>query len=181
MDTDVLPTRRARRRPKRDPVTRFLAAVMSAGRGVVYLVMAVALLLSLGLGVANSIDNTAPIVWGTYTEERCEKQLRRSCSSIGTWVSDDGQIVRVDVRLDGSPGPDGTVRAGYRPDGILSAQRVVHVETWINAGPVVCFGTALWVAVIIGCVAKKWGHLRWWQNRRRRITDGANPQPALAD
>lgn len=150
-----------------------LGVLRLIGQGLSYLLLGLLLLVSLGLGVGYILDQTAPVVWGTYTEHRCEAKARGGCTSIGTWVSDDRELTRTEVHLDGRPGPDGTVRAGYRPQGLLSAgQNVVHVEFWIDAGPIASFVLAAWIGFLIVRQAARWGHLPKRRRPRKRSGGG---------
>lgn len=60
----------------------------------------------------------------------------RSCHSVGTWLSDDGQTLKSGLTLDGSIGSDGTARAGFQPGGFMGDDTldVVHTHLWIHAG-----------------------------------------------
>lgn len=63
-----------------------------------------------------------PVHWGTYRETLWECTVGRegrTCTSTGTWTSDDGGTVAHDVEFDGFDDDDGAhpgdaVRAGYR-------------------------------------------------------------------
>lgn len=159
--------------------------IVLISQGAFYLLFGLLLLLALGLGVGYAIDQTFPVVWGTFTENRCEPKPRGGCTSIGTWVSDDRQITRTEVQLDGVPGPDGTVRAGYRPQGILSAeQNVVHIDFWIDAGPIVCVAIAAFIGFQIVQQGSRWGHIRMRPRPRRHratATTGASATIPGAD
>ncbi|MFF2272858.1 hypothetical protein ACFVTX_11325 [Agromyces sp. NPDC058136] len=115
----------------------------------------------LTLAVINLLDAQEPVVWGTFTEEYCES-TRRGCSSVGTWVSDDGRVTETDIRLDGWVEPGGSVRAGLRPSGIMdSGNDIVHAAGWIDIGPHVVPLAAALGTIIWGLMkALEWGHLR---------------------
>ena len=71
-----------------------------------YVVVAVVFAVSVGLGVAGAKDaiDKQPVVWGTFTQERCEPATvgtHRNCRSLGDSVSDDGSIVKKGIYLDG--------------------------------------------------------------------------------
>lgn len=132
---------------------------MWIGRAFVALTFALLCAVSFALGIQFAIDQQGATVWGVYTEERCESQLRNRCHSIGTWVSDDGTITRRGVTLDGFPGADGTVRAGYRPDAEIGGD-VVHTSFWIDAGAILSFGLAIWSGGMFVNELRKWWVLR---------------------
>lgn len=92
-----------------------------------------------------------------------------------TWVSDDGTFIRHEVTLDGFTGPDGTVRAGYRPDAELGSD-VVHTSFWIDAGPVMAFGLAIWTGGMFVNELRKWRVLRRRRRPRRTPPAGATEQ-----
>jgi hypothetical protein len=131
----------------------------TAGRVLFYLVMGVLILIGGVLGVGGILSAGEPVIWGTFTEERCEP-ARYVCRSIGTWVSDDGTIQKHGIALDGRPGPDGTVRASYRPTGFNDddSNNIVHVEAWTLA--FVWFPWAF-VAILVGVVM-----IQTWEWRR---------------
>lgn len=68
-----------------------------------------------------------PVIWGTFTEHRCE-EARYGCRSVGTWHSDDRSIRLENVYLDGQPTDNGTVRASYQPTGVANDadNNIVH-------------------------------------------------------
>ncbi len=92
------------------------------------------------LTIVSTADLRQPVYWGTFTESDCEPKSRGGCRSIGIWVSDDQTIVKEQIYLDGWVEADGTVRAAYRPTGIISdeSNNIVHTALWIGAGPWVC-------------------------------------------
>lgn len=115
----------------------------------------------LTLGVIKTIDNAEPVIWGTFTEEYCH-ETRQGCSSIGTWESFDGTIRKTDIRLDGAVEPGGSVRAGYRPTGIMNDEdnNIVHTPGWIDASPTVSFLAAAGIAGYGLFKALEWEHLK---------------------
>ncbi|MFS3127969.1 hypothetical protein ACLM5J_06155 [Nocardioides sp. Bht2] len=120
------------------------------------------------MGIVGIVELGRPVHWGTFTEEStdCPSGLEknRGCTRTGRWVSDDGTIVKENIKLDGTVDPGESVRAGYRPGGAWDDTNTVHTEHWVNGGAWVPFlglvGTAL---------------LTWWQHRkwRRRPDDEA--------
>ena len=110
---------------------------------------------------ANAVDLREPRIWGTFTQEDCEPKPRGGCRPIGTWVSDDGSIVKRDVYLDGGTGPTGTTPASYQPTGIINDEtnNIVHVPLLAGAGVWLCVALLLgWVAYTL-YKAYEWGHL----------------------
>lgn len=57
--------------------------------GVCFLVF-----IAVGVGEARDAAVAEPALWGTFAEQDCEPKLRGGCSSIGTWTSDDGGVVK---------------------------------------------------------------------------------------
>lgn len=104
-----------------------------------------------------------PIVWGTYSEEDCEPRAH-GCESIGRWVSDDGVIVKERLQLDGVPGPDATVRAGFQPAGPMNDNdnNVVRSGIWVNGG--------LWMPWVLSavCLGYTIHYARRWRRRQVR-------------
>ncbi len=129
------------------------------GRVIFVILMSLTFLGAVALGVATTTDaiHGQPVLWGTFTEERCEQNLH-GCRSFGRWVSDDGRVVKEGIYLDGSPADDGTARAAYKPEGLFNDNdnNIVHVE-WAS-------GLGLWLpwalcAVILGVTVyyvRKW-------------------------
>ena len=100
------------------------------------------------VGVAVALDADEPRHWGTFTEESCAGGgIRHRCQSIGTWLSDDGEIRLTGVALDGTPGSDGMARAQYQPTGVLNDadSNIVHSSTGAMLEPV-----APWILVALG-------------------------------
>lgn len=116
------------------------------------------------LGVGGLVSVGEPVHWGTFTEERCER-ARFGCRSIGTWVSDSGELRADGVQLDGAVGPDGTARASYRPTGFNNDadNAIVHAEPWASWGPWMPWIFAL---VLSGVIVIQWR--RWGGGLRRR-------------
>ena len=105
------------------------------GHAVFFVVVAVVFAVSVGLGVAGAKDaiDKQPVVWGTFTRERCEPApvgTHKNCRSSGDWVSDDGSIVKKGIYLDGSPVSDGRARASFQATGLLNDtdNNTVHVR-----------------------------------------------------
>jgi hypothetical protein len=136
----------------------------AAVRGLFLLVMGVVLVVSAVLGVWGILSVGEPILWVTFTQERCEP-ARYGCQSIGIWVSDDGTIRKHDVALDGTPGPDGNVRASYRPTGFNNddQKNIVHVQGWASGFvwvPWLLFAAIVWTVVV---------QVRQWHRRTPRV------------
>jgi hypothetical protein len=114
------------------------------------------------LGVASAIDAKEPVYWGTFTQTHCD-WARYGCRSFGTWVSDDGTITKLEISLDGDPGPDGTVRADYQPSGIINDadNNIVHTAMWS--------GVMLWLpwVLCLVCAVLIAGRTFAWRSRRR--------------
>ncbi len=114
-----------------------LRFVSFVGHALFFIVMIGVLVLWLFVGVAAVVDHDRPKYWGTFTETSvsCDPGPRGGCTSSGRWLSDDGTIVLDDVALDGVPEPHGTVRASYRPGGLLGddENHIVHTAEWTNA------------------------------------------------
>lgn len=113
------------------------------------------------VGIANVIDEREETYWGVFTEHYCEPMPRGGCRSIGSWVSDDGRIVKHDVFLDGGVDPGGTIRAGYRPDGILGDEdnNIVHAEDWWDARFWVPWAALVVFGGMTLAQARRWGDI----------------------
>jgi len=101
--------------------------------------------------VAATVDAGRPAEAGVFTEDHCEEHRGRGgtyCTSIGTWVSDDGEVTLEPVILDGSPDTDGRVRAIYRPGSLLGGDEVVHTGGLDAIGPFVTWGFAVFIAAL---------------------------------
>lgn len=120
-----------------DVLAGYWATAKRKGRAVFVVVMAAVFMVCAAVGIANAKDaiDGQPVIWGTYTQVECRTDLK-GCRSYGTWVSDDGTIVKTGIQLDGSPGSDGTVRASYKPAGLMNDEdnNIVHEEAWSTAG-----------------------------------------------
>lgn len=146
------------------PGRRSLANVFStAGRAVFTAILGLLLAAMVVLGVGGVASLGEPVHWGTYTEERCDR-ARFGCRSFGSWVSDSGELRVDEVQLDGAVGPDGTVRAGYRPTGFNNDadNAIVHAEPWATLGPWMPWGFA---ALFGGVLVIQWSR---WRRRSRR-------------
>ena len=136
--------------------------VGAIGRALGIAVFAGVALVAVGLGVVGVMDSQEPTYWGTFTETDCI-DARRGCRSVGYWVSDDGSIRMSDIYLDGQPGPDGTVRARYRPTGINHDKdnNIVHTSVGVALEPVLPWVLAL------GCAgAGAYYAWTWWGRPR---------------
>lgn len=129
-------------------------------------VLAVTFAVLLVVGV---IDLGQPKIWGTFTQTDCEPRPRGGCRPIGTWVSDDRDVVRHEVYLDGWAEGSGTVRASYQPTAILGGESadIVHTAMFTGAGPWIT-GAALlcWVGYVL-YKAASWGDIPVPRSRRR--------------
>jgi hypothetical protein len=116
---------------------------------------------SIVIGVVEILDRDRPTYWGTFTEKStvCGPGPRGSCTQTGTWVSDDGTIVKVGVILDGSVEPGRSVAASYKPGGAMGddENNVVHTAFWSKGG--------LWVPWVL---ALTFGAVIWDRHRRWR-------------
>ena len=134
------------------------------GHGVFFAVMGVCFLVFIAIGVAEARDAAAgePALWGTFVEQVCEPKPRGGCSSIGTWTSDDGSVIKTGVRLDGSVGDDGAVRAQFQAGGWMSDEEnnIVHATEWASAGLWFPWVGAAGVAVTVAYYARRWRHRR---------------------
>jgi hypothetical protein len=101
------------------------------GNWAISVVLALLLVVSVALGVIGIANLSVPVYWGTFTQDRCVDS-RYGCRNIGSWVSDDGSIRKEDIALDGALHPVTSVRACYRPTGLLndSDNNIVHTEFW---------------------------------------------------
>lgn len=117
------------------------------------------------LGVADLLDADEPVFWGTFSEEDCVGGGRMGCQSVGTWVSDDGSIRKTGVALDGRPDSDGSVRATYRPTGVINDEEnnIVHV-----GGADGLYSAMLWVAAA-GAGAGLALYIADWRRSRRSV------------
>lgn len=116
------------------------------GRVATALILGVLAVVLVALLVVSVLDLRQPVIWGTFTQTDCEPRPRGGCRAIGTWVSDDGTIVRRGVALDGWPEDDGTSRAGYQPTAILGGESadIVHAPLFVGAGPWILGAVLLW-------------------------------------
>lgn len=86
---------------------------------------------------AHYIDANEPEYWGTFTHEYYESHGKSGQRSVGTWVSDDGNIRLEDVSLAGRVEREGTVTARYKPTGLMGDAlfHTVRTESDITQWP----------------------------------------------
>lgn len=135
---------------------------LAAGHGVFYVVMVVCFVVFVTIGCVVLVERDRPWQWGTFTETSttCDRMGRRTtCESTGRWVSDDATIVKGSVRLDGSVGPGASVRAAFRPGGLLGdeANNIVHTDRSIGMG--------LWFPWVAAAIT---AGMTWYYRRRWR-------------
>ncbi|MGU3643417.1 hypothetical protein ACLBXX_00495 [Microbacterium sp. C23T] len=134
------------------------------------------------LFVASVLDLAQPRIWGTFTQTDCEPRPRGDCRPVGTWVSDDGDIVKREVYLDGWTDDTGTTRASYQPTAIISdeSNNIVHTPGLTGVGPWLSGALLLgWVGYML-FKAASWGDItlpscRRWRGRRRPATRSTVP------
>lgn len=149
---------------------RVWGALRATGHAAFYLVMVVVVIVFIVIGVVQVLDRDQPTYWGTFTEKSttCDPGPRGPCTQTGTWVSDDGSIVKVGIILDGSVEQGRSVRASYRPGGLMGddENNIVHTAFWSKAG--------LWfpwvAAVLTGALL--WDRHRHWRHDARARRDG---------
>ena len=126
--------------------SRAWKGVRAAGHGLFYATMGGVFLVLLVIGLITFAARDLPTYWGPFTESK------------GTWVSDDGSIVKDDINLDGSVGQGETVRAAYHPGGLMGddVNNIVHAGVWAHAG--------LWMPWVglAGLGAIAWTQYRDW-------------------
>lgn len=88
------------------------------------------------LFVAGVLDLGQTRIWGTFTQTDREPRPRGGCRPVGTWVSDDGNIVKRDIYLDGWADGTGTTPASYQPTAVISdeSNNIVHAPMWTGGG-----------------------------------------------
>lgn len=148
-----------RHRPKRRArAGRWWLWARRAGQLLFYGVMAILAAVGLYLGVAGIADSNEPVIWGTFTEHRCE-ETRYGCRSVGTWRSDDRSIRLENVYLDGQPRDNGTIRASYQPTGVSNDadNNIVHTAVGHALGPIMPWALTV---LCLGAAA-----FQWWQWR----------------
>jgi hypothetical protein len=120
--------RRPERPGRRRDAFRMVGNVVYCG----LLGLLVVIMLILGVGYASSAGQRS--YSGTFHEHSCEYS-RFGCEGVGTWVSDNGSIVKKKIQLDGFVNSDGTVRASYTPTGFNNdaQNNIVHASTWAFA------------------------------------------------
>ena len=158
------------------PSRKVRDSARSTGRALFVVVMVVAILGVVGAGLAAWADRLSGerVYWGTYTETQCvpdegpnpHNGLQSACRSEGTWVSDDGSIVKRGIFLDGGVDPGGSVRASYQPGGLMSdaENNIVHTQAFSSAG--------LWLPFVLA-VGFTWMLLdrrRSWRRRSQPVT-----------
>ena len=114
--------------------------LVRAGNGVLAVVFAVATVYAFAMVFVSWHRNQAPVRWGQFTEQSttCHDYLRgRSCTSIGSWVSDSGDQRFDHVELDDGVARGANVPAGYREDDLAggTAPTQVHTKGNIDASP----------------------------------------------
>lgn len=141
-------------------LSRVAMSMRTAGRGAFYVVMGACFVSFVVLGVTSWLGKDRPIHWGTFqtTSVTCDSGPRRVCTTRGIWTSDDGQITRSDVILDGSADKAGTARASYQPGGAMGddENNVVHTAAWTNAGLWFPWVAAACIAGTTASYARKW-------------------------
>jgi hypothetical protein len=115
------------------------------------------------LVVASWIDLGRPRAWGTFTQSGCEQTPRGACRPVGTWVSDDAQLVVGGVYLDGLLGASGTARAAYQTSGIINGEDsdIVHTPLTTYGAPWLCG------VLFVGWTAYVLHRTRGWDAVRR--------------
>jgi hypothetical protein len=95
-------------------------------------IFGVLVVIGLILGVGSASSAAQRTYWGTFTQHSCEAGFRGRCEGVGTWVSDNGSIVKKSIQLDGDVNSDGTVRASFTPKGFNNdaENNIVHSSTW---------------------------------------------------
>jgi len=129
----------------------------TVGRIAFIVVFGILIAVTVVLGIGGIASAGAPVHWGTYTEERCDR-ARFGCRSFGTWVSDSGELRVDEVQLDGAVGSDGMVRASYRPTGFNNDadNAIVHAEPWATLGPWMPWGLAALFGGVLGIQWSRW-------------------------
>ena len=146
--------------------------VARVGHGIYYVVMTCCFVMAVAIGVAAWMDRDLPTQWGTFTEEstHCDPFYDRygTCTSTGTWVSDDGKSTLHQVSLDGDVARHGTVRASYKPGGAMESNDVVHKATRTHPD--------LWLPWVLAAViaASTMVGRRRWRGRGAKQTTEAN-------
>lgn len=148
-------------RPRRLSSTEIWVALKAAGRGAFYLVMGVCFVGSVTIGVVEIVERDRHRTWGTFTETSttCDYlSRRRSCQSIGTWVSDEGAVVKEGIRLDGHVHPGESVRASFRPGGLMGddGNNIVHSARSSAAGVWVPWMVAVATVVVALLQRRRW-------------------------
>lgn len=148
---------------------RIWDGVRATGHALFYVIIASVCAVFVVIGVIELISRDRPMYWGTFSETStvCDlPSLRGSaCTYTGTWVSDDGSIVKTDITLDGSVEPGQSVRASYQPGGPMGddVNNIVHTAFWSKAG--MWFP---WVAAVSFATITWSQHRRWRREARGR-------------
>lgn len=135
------------------------------------------------LGALEVVDaaNDEPVVWGTFTEQRCVTETRGGCTSYGSWVSDDGFEKFDEIMFDGTiKESGGTSRAGHQPGGLTSDVEdgivsIVHAEEY--TGILEIFFPFLAAFACIGGIWFYWGK---WNDEGWSADNDDEPQPRRA-
>jgi hypothetical protein len=137
-----------------------LAVARALGHGVFYAVMGILFVVAAILGIGADVDVHEPTYWGTFTEHSCQPS-RYGCEPVGTWVSDDGSIVKTHIQLD-AIGSVGTSRASYTPTGFNNdAQNdIVHTGTFSSANYWFPWVFCVLVVALVAGYAYKWRRTR---------------------
>ena len=141
----------------------------AGGRVLFYLVAAAMTLMLACLTVASIADLAQPRQWGTFTQTDCEPRPRGGCREVGTWIGDDGTLIKRDVYLDGWTEEGGSTRASYQPDAIISdeSNNIVHTAGLTGIGPWIVGAILIWWVGYALYKAVSWGHVRIPSRRRR--------------
>lgn len=142
---------------------RIWDGLRATGHALFYVIMASVCAGLVVIGVIELVGRDRPMHWGTFSETStvCDPPSPRgsACTYTGTWVSDDGSIVKTDITLDGAIEPGQSVRASYQPGGPMGddVNNIVHTAFWSKAG--------LWVPWV---AAASFAAITWYQHRRWR-------------
>ena len=142
---------------------RIWDGVRATGHALFYVIMASVCAVFVVIGVIELVGRDRPTHWGTFSETStvCDLPSPRgsTCTYTGTWVSDDGSIVKTDITLDGSVDPGQSVRASYQPGGPMGddVNNIVHTALWSKVG--------LWFP---WAAAVSFATITWYQHRRWR-------------
>ncbi|HEY4269236.1 MAG TPA: hypothetical protein VGM94_13695 [Galbitalea sp.] len=117
------------------PGRRRRGALKMAGNIAYCVFFGLLFIVSLLLGISSAFSATQRSYSGTFTQHSCESGYRGRCESVGTWVSDNGSMVKKNVQLDGDVNSDGTAPATYTPKDFNNdaENNIVHTSTWAPA------------------------------------------------